>query len=168
MQYKESPKTDSGRRTVPIFKKFQPLMKAHLEKYAGEEWLTTTSTGEMVLDTSYRSILDRAKEAAGHKGAELTSRQGVADWLWRSKGCLPLPSEIRQRDLRTILGSTCAPRTRRRQTSSTSWGDAVSLSATERMATGWFHSSITLSGRSSPSLRSGVPRRVSAGCGGHD
>ena len=106
MQYKESPKTDSGRRTVPIFKKFQPLMKAHLEKYAGEEWLTTTSTGEMVLDTSYRSILDRAKEAAGHKGAELTSHYGRV-WLITAlaeQGMSPaaIGEILGQRDLRTI------------------------------------------------------------------
>lgn len=106
MHYKSTPKTDAGNRTVPVFPRFRELMATHLEKFAGDEFLTTTTTGELVMDTSYRSILGRAKKAAGHEHTELTSHYGRV-WLITTlaeEGMSPVAigELLGQTDLRTI------------------------------------------------------------------
>lgn len=72
-------KTDAGRRAVPIMTEFLPVLFKHLEHHLAttqtqlETWegarraklLTTTATGAMVMDTSYRSVLNGAKKTAG-------------------------------------------------------------------------------------------------------
>lgn len=75
----QPPKTKAGYREVPIMAADVPLFLEHLEKYApasstvvrtpeGERnafLFTATNAGQMVMDTSFRSVLARAKEAAG-------------------------------------------------------------------------------------------------------
>lgn len=73
-----TPKTSAGRRTVPIMDTDAPLFLKHLWAHDGREitvdtdrgprkmvLFTHTSTGQMVMDTSYRSILNRVKKKAG-------------------------------------------------------------------------------------------------------
>lgn len=73
-----TPKTSAGRRTIPIMDRDVPLFLAHLWAHDGKATvvetdrgprkmvlLTRTSTGQMVMDTSYRSILNRVKKKAG-------------------------------------------------------------------------------------------------------
>ncbi|MDK8241661.1 tyrosine-type recombinase/integrase [Corynebacterium coyleae] len=73
-----TPKTSAGVRTVPIMDTDVPLFLAHIWAHPREATvvltetgtrsvvlLTTTSTGQMVMDTSYRSILARVKRRAG-------------------------------------------------------------------------------------------------------
>lgn len=75
----QPPKTRAGYREVPIMAADVPIFLEHLEKYVpgvptvlrttegvrSAVLLTTTSSGKMVMDTSYRSVLARAKKAAG-------------------------------------------------------------------------------------------------------
>ena len=75
----QPPKTKAGYRDVPIMAADVPIFLEHLEKYAptsstvvqtseGERsavLFTVTNAGRMVMDTSYRSVLARAKERAG-------------------------------------------------------------------------------------------------------
>lgn len=77
-----TPKTSAGRRTVPIMDVDAPIFLAHLWAHDGRTTrvrtdrgerevvlLTRTTTGQMVMDTSYRSILNRVKRKAGvHEG----------------------------------------------------------------------------------------------------
>lgn len=73
-----TPKTSAGNRTVPIMDTDVPMFLAHLWAHdgkvtrvltdAGERAMvlfTHTATGQMVMDTSYRSILNRVKKKAG-------------------------------------------------------------------------------------------------------
>lgn len=63
----QPPKTDAGYRDVPIFPKWNHIVAQHLEKFAPaskNEYLTTTEAGNPVMDTSYRSIFNRAKTKA--------------------------------------------------------------------------------------------------------
>lgn len=81
----QAAKTQAGHRTVPILSTDVPYFLVHLVKYAAREdplireqldgqvsqrtrrarLLTVTTTGKMVMDTSYRNILGKAKERAG-------------------------------------------------------------------------------------------------------
>lgn len=75
----QPPKTKAGYREVPIMVADAPIFLEHLEKYApgaptvlrtteGERsavLLSSTGSGKMVMDTSFRSVLARAKETAG-------------------------------------------------------------------------------------------------------
>lgn len=75
----QPPKTKAGYREVPIMAADVPLFLEHLEKYVptsstvvrtpeGERdafLFTATNAGKMVMDTSYRSVLARAKQRAG-------------------------------------------------------------------------------------------------------
>lgn len=79
----QTPKTKAGFRTIPIMATDVPYFLDHLEKYVSDNdtvlrfdmhgkrgnfparLLTTTSTGNMLLDTSYRSALQRAVAKAG-------------------------------------------------------------------------------------------------------
>ena len=73
-----TPKTSAGRRAIPIMDADAPLFLAHLWAHDGLATLvetdrgtrkmvllTRTATGQMVMDTSYRSILNRVKRRAG-------------------------------------------------------------------------------------------------------
>lgn len=75
----QPPKSDAGHREVPIIANHVPLFLEHHAKHLPgaptvvETWqgvkrmslLTTTRTGGLMMDTSYRSVLNRAKERAG-------------------------------------------------------------------------------------------------------
>lgn len=75
----QPPKTKAGYREVPIMAADVPIFLEHLEKYApgaptalrttegarSAVLLTSTGSGKMVMDTSFRSVLARAKETAG-------------------------------------------------------------------------------------------------------
>ena len=63
----QPPKTDAGFRRVPIFAEFVPLvLRARAGAGTAEDaLLTTTATGQIVMDTSYRSVFNRARDAAG-------------------------------------------------------------------------------------------------------
>ena len=75
----QPPKTNAGQREVPILAADVPVILNHLHNYlpgapttvhaaTGPMELrlfTTTSTGQMVMDTSYRSVLNRVKDAHG-------------------------------------------------------------------------------------------------------
>lgn len=63
----QDPKTDAGFRRVPVFAEFVPLIlraRAHAGT-AEDALLTTTATGKCVMDTSFRSVFNRARDAAG-------------------------------------------------------------------------------------------------------
>lgn len=75
----QSPKTDAGYRDVPIMCKDVPYFLDHLDNCVdgktttvrtadGEkevQLFTKTSSGTILMDTSYRSVLDRVKKAVG-------------------------------------------------------------------------------------------------------
>lgn len=75
----QPPKTAAGQRQVPIMAVDVPLMLHHLNVYAPAQptavhaadgpvelrLFTTTATGQMVMDTSYRSVLNRVEDAQG-------------------------------------------------------------------------------------------------------
>lgn len=75
----QPPKSDAGYREVPIMAAHVPLFLTHLADHAPDgdtgvqtwqgprqvELLTATRTGRLMLDTSYRSVLARAKDKAG-------------------------------------------------------------------------------------------------------
>lgn len=64
----QEPKTKAGRRDVPIFPRFNDIVSAHVEGFSParrDGYLTTTRAGMPVMDTSLRSVLDRARKAAG-------------------------------------------------------------------------------------------------------
>lgn len=61
------PKTRAGYRTVPVLPEFNPLFEQHFStrQFQPEDFVTTTSRGNMIIDTSYRVMFHRAREAAG-------------------------------------------------------------------------------------------------------
>lgn len=75
----QPPKTAAGQREVPIMAVDVPLMLHHLNSYAPAQpttvhaaegpvelrLFTTTRTGQMLMDTSYRSVLGRVEDAHG-------------------------------------------------------------------------------------------------------
>ena len=74
----DTPKTSAGRRTIPIMDADALLFLRHIWGHdrnpvtvlteSGERkaiLFTSTSTGQIVMDTSYRSILARVKRRAG-------------------------------------------------------------------------------------------------------
>lgn len=75
----QPPKTKAGYREVPIMSADVPYFLEHLKKHLPAEpttlrtaagtrravLFTTTNTGELMMDTSYRSVLGRVKEKAG-------------------------------------------------------------------------------------------------------
>lgn len=67
MKYQDTPKTNAGNRVVPVFSKFHDDIHTHLSQVGDspEAFICVTSTGKIILDTSYRAILDRAKKRAG-------------------------------------------------------------------------------------------------------
>lgn len=80
MMKRHAPKTPAGYRDVPILKEFETLILNQIEgKLDPEELVTTTLTGNMVMDTSFRSMFERAKAKAGAP-AEITPHYG-RNWL---------------------------------------------------------------------------------------
>lgn len=75
----QPPKTEAGYREVPVLKEFAPLVFAQLKAQKGCDELTTTGTGQPVMDTSFRSIFHRAKAKAGAP-SEITPHYG-RNWL---------------------------------------------------------------------------------------
>lgn len=89
----QEPKTDAGHREVPIMAWDVPVFLEHMVRHAPlkssrvETWqgprdmllLTATDTGRMVLDSSYRNVLDRARKRAGVT-SNITPHSG-RDWL---------------------------------------------------------------------------------------
>lgn len=79
----QNPKSQAGNREVPFMPSMVPLLWEHLAKHVVPDsvalnladelgggtrparLLTTTGAGEIVMDTSYRSVLDRATKRAG-------------------------------------------------------------------------------------------------------
>lgn len=109
MVRKDTPKTDAAYRDVEIFPAFHDDVRYHLEHFVGDDPnapLFTTATGEIILDTSYRSILNRAKKRAGHEDIRITPHYG-RNWVITTlaEAGMPIPAIgefLGQRDLRTI------------------------------------------------------------------
>ena len=79
MHWQPMPKTQAGYRVVPVLSGFLGLVRNALENTPEGELLTTTSTGEPVMDTSFRSVFHRAKAKAG-ASEEITPHYG-RNWL---------------------------------------------------------------------------------------
>lgn len=109
MVRKDRPKTEAGYRLIPAFARFNDDIRWHLANRVGDSpdaLLFTTGTGQLILDTSYRSILDRAKSRAGHDDVKITPHYGRV-WLITTlaEAGMPIPAigeYLGQRDLRTI------------------------------------------------------------------
>lgn len=109
MVRKDTVKTDAGYRTVPIFPAFHDDVRWHLENRGGsssDAMLFTIGTGKIVTDTSYRSILERAKKRAGHVDMTITPHYG-RNWVITTLAEAGMPISdigefLGQRDLRTI------------------------------------------------------------------
>lgn len=67
MKYQDTPKTSASHRTIPVFKKFHQDIIDHLATIGDspDAFICTTGSGKIILDTSYRSVLHRAKNRAG-------------------------------------------------------------------------------------------------------
>nr|DAR24163.1 MAG TPA: Integrase [Caudoviricetes sp.] len=67
MKYQDTPKTSASHRTIPVFKKFHQDIIDHLATIGDspDAFICTTGSGKIILDTSYRSVLHRAKIRAG-------------------------------------------------------------------------------------------------------
>ena len=67
MKYQDTPKTSASYRTIPVFKKFHQDIIDHLATIGDspDAFICTTGSGKIILDTSYRSVLHRAKTRAG-------------------------------------------------------------------------------------------------------
>lgn len=77
--YLQPPKSDAGYREVPVIAQHVPLFLVHYARHLPgaptrvETWqgvkhvslLTATRTGGLMMDTSYRSVLERAEKRAG-------------------------------------------------------------------------------------------------------
>lgn len=106
---KDTPKTDAGWRDIPIFPRFHAQIRHHLNTTVGtapDATLAPTASGKIMMDTSYRSALARAKERAGHGDVRITAHYGRV-WLITTLAemGMPIPAigeMLGQRDLRTI------------------------------------------------------------------
>lgn len=106
---KDTTKTAAGYRDVPIFARFHNDIRWHLTHITRpnpEAIVCITAENKIVLDTSYRVTLNRAKERAGHKDVRLTPHYGRV-WLITTlaEAGMPIPAIgeiLGQRDLRTI------------------------------------------------------------------
>lgn len=67
MKYQDTPKTSASHRTIPVFKKFHSDIIDHLATIGDspDAFICTSSTGRIISDTFYRSVLHRAKNRAG-------------------------------------------------------------------------------------------------------
>lgn len=104
----QEPKTKAGRRDVPIFPRFNDVVERHLEEFVPSNtasFLTTTNKGKVLMDTSFRSSLGRARKAAGVETA-ITPHYG-RNWLithLAEQGATPaeIGEVLGQTDLKTI------------------------------------------------------------------
>ena len=104
----QEPKTKAGKRTVPVFERFNGAVAEHLKSYAPEEsdgYLFRTRTGKAIMDTSLRSILERACSKAGVT-SKITPHYG-RNWLithLAENGATPaeIGQLLGQTDLKTI------------------------------------------------------------------
>lgn len=107
MHWQPMPKTQAGYRVVPVLSDFLSLVRHTLENTPEGELLTTTNTGEPVMDTSFRSVFHRAKAKAG-ASEEITPHYGRNWLITRLAEAGATPKEIGavlgQSDLSTIVG----------------------------------------------------------------
>ena len=104
----QTPKTKAGKRDVPIFAAFNDIVGMHVRDYAPQratDYLTVTDGGNPVMDTSFRSVLERAREKAGIR-QKITPHYG-RNWLITcmcEEGATPaeIGSMLGQTDLKTI------------------------------------------------------------------
>lgn len=105
----DSTKTTAGTRTVPVFARFNEDVTWHLDHIVGnhpDADAFPTPTGEIIMDTSHRSVLNRAKERAGLGDVVITPHYGRV-WLITvlAEQGMPIPAIgelLGQRDLKTI------------------------------------------------------------------
>lgn len=107
---RQPPKSAAGRRDVPFLAEWLPVLRAHLEDMddqAPGALVTATRTGAAVMDTSWRSVFGRAREAAGVR-PDLTSHYGRNYLITRLAEAGATPKEIGailgQEDVSTIVG----------------------------------------------------------------
>lgn len=116
----QAPKTEAGFRQVPILEIHSHLVEEHFRKHLPRSTttvqtsegdrevrlLTTTDTGRPIMDTSYRSVLGRVKEATG-VSKKIGPHSGRRWCITRLAEVGATPKEIGkflgQRDLDTIL-----------------------------------------------------------------
>lgn len=104
----DSPKTQAGVRAVPVFPAFNTIVQTHLNMFVSDNpdgLICMTSKNKPLMDTSYRSILKRAKTRAGVT-ADITPHYGRV-WLITTlvEAGMPIPAIgelLGQRDLKTI------------------------------------------------------------------
>lgn len=104
----DTPKTDAGYRMVPVFTRFRPHVIEHLKMVGGspDALLFATPGGKIVMDTSYRSVMNAAKKRAGFEGVKITPHYGRV-WLITAlaESGMPIPAIgeiLGQVDLKTI------------------------------------------------------------------
>ncbi|MBC3186316.1 site-specific integrase [Corynebacterium sp. zg-331] len=106
---KDTTKTTAGYRDVPIFARFHNDIRWHLTHITRDHPdapLCATAEGNIVMDTSYRTTLTRAKQRAGYADVRLSPHYGRV-WLITTlaEAGMPIPAVgeiLGQRDLRTI------------------------------------------------------------------
>lgn len=107
MQWQE-PKTQAGRRDVPVFDWFNDVVADHLDNFSparGADYLTQTSAGKPVMDTALRNTMVNARRAAGVED-NITPHYG-RNWLithLAESGATPaeIGHLLGQTDLKTI------------------------------------------------------------------
>lgn len=105
----DSPKTSAGVRDIPVFPAFHDDVRDHLARFVGDSagaMVCTTGDGRILTDTSFRSILNRAKARAGYGEVRLTPHFGRV-WLITTlaEAGMPIPAigqMLGQVDLKTI------------------------------------------------------------------
>lgn len=104
----QPPKTQAGHRLVPVLEEFSPLVRNYAARFPGEpnDYLTRTDTGAVVMDTSYRSIFNQARDKAGAP-SEITPHYGRNWLITRLAEAGATPKEIGailgQEDVSTIV-----------------------------------------------------------------
>ena len=106
----QPPKSSAGRRDVPILAEFAPLVIDHLKRFTGpksDDWVTPTSNGGVMFDTSYRSIFIRARARAGVRD-DITPHHGrnwlITRLLEQGATVKEVGALLGQDDVATILG----------------------------------------------------------------
>lgn len=105
----DTPKTDAGNRLVPIFSRFHQDVHYHLKMFVGDSpdaMLFATPSGKIVMDTTFRSLMNAAKRRAGYEEVKITPHYGRV-WLITAlaEAGMPLPQIgeiLGQVDLATI------------------------------------------------------------------
>ncbi|MEJ6013252.1 tyrosine-type recombinase/integrase [Corynebacterium sp. H127] len=108
MVRKDTAKTEAAYRDVPIFHKFHHDIRQHLNAVgtAPDAILCPTAAGKLIMDTSYRTALSRAKTRAGHEGLKISPHYGRV-WMntaLAEAGMTPVAigQILGQTDLKTI------------------------------------------------------------------